>query len=402
MKRKLISIGAIVLALALLFTLMPSCGKEKGEVKTLTIGLLYPLSGPAAPWGVNFELGAKWAIEHINAAGGLKVGKDTYMIETVSCDTKLTGSVAATCATMFVDQGIHYVCGPIFLSPAVDPIFTPAKVFYAQGGTWPSSKDRPYQIVASSHPYYWVNGWWKMVAKHNPDIETVIVINPPGTDGDNWHDAAVTTMEELGLDLLDTARYEVGTVDFYPLLTPLVAQNPDVLCFGFAPPGDAAVLTKQARELGYTGWLSVSAGTGTSQLRDVVGDENMWGILMNDPDLCSPVYPPKSCELLQEWQERYAEAPGQSMMRTPTMGYDAMMMYATAIEQAGSIDPDEVMKVLDDPNFRFPTVFSDSTALGGWESYGIRRSFPLNDDYGEIIDPDNINLSMELTITNVP
>jgi ABC-type branched-subunit amino acid transport system substrate-binding protein len=241
-----------------------------------------------------------------------------------------------------------------------------------------------------------------MVHKHRPEIQTGIVINPISTDGDTWHDYAVDAFDELGLQLVDTARYQLGTVDFYPILTPLVAQNPDVIDFGFAPPGDAGVLLKQTRELGYMGWVSLSAGAGTSQTRAIAGDANLWNVLMNDPDLCSPVYPAQACDLLNEWREVYAENPRDSMMRTPTMGYDAMMMFATAIEQAGSIDTDEVMKVLDDPTFRFPSVVSEETALGGWETYGIRRQAPLNDDYGEIIDADNINLSIDLTITNVP
>ena len=96
MRKKLIGIAIVALALVLVLTLMPACGKEKEEVqpgvtptpkttpvqptptpkaKTLKIGLIAPLSGPAAPWGTSHELGVKWKADEINAAGGIKALK---------------------------------------------------------------------------------------------------------------------------------------------------------------------------------------------------------------------------------------------------------------------------------------------------------------------------------------
>ena len=103
MKKKLIVIGAIVFALALLLTLAPACGNgdEPGpgstptpgttptpgvtptptaEVKTVKMGLLMPLSGMAAQWGLQFRQGFDSAIDRINEAGGFKVGNDTYVL----------------------------------------------------------------------------------------------------------------------------------------------------------------------------------------------------------------------------------------------------------------------------------------------------------------------------------
>jgi len=186
--------------------------------------------------------------------------------------------------------------------------------------------------------------------------------------------------------------------DFYPVLTKLVAKDPDVLCL-LGSGGDVALQTKQVREMGFDGWLWQVNMVATSVLEDVAGPDNVWKIASNEPDWTSDVYPTRVREMYEEWQKMY---PGEAMDRTPPMAYSAIMMYAKAIEQAGSIDTDEVMKVFDDPNFMFDTFFMDDMSLGGLETYGIRRQWQLACDYGEIIDLDNISLSMSIEMTYAP
>ena len=346
MKKRLIGISAVVLVLVLLLTLAPCCGKEEGEVKTIKFGILQPLSGPAAPWGVNFEKGTKWAVDKVNAAGGIKVGKDRYMIETVSCDTKYIGSEAATCATRFVyEEGIHYVIGPISTFQAVDPIFAAGKCFYATQATAPGGPDTPYRITATAYQGYpggWSDTFLTMATKARPELKTICSLSPllPETTEElirAWRESA----EGHGMTVLDQVYYPMGTTDWYPYLTKILALNPDVIYMSGSG-GDVSLQTKQARELGFEGWLWQPAMVAASILRAVAGPENMWKIASNEPDWSSDVYPERAHELNREWQEMIA--PGEHMDRTPPMAYSAVMMYVKAIEQAGSIDPNEGLR----------------------------------------------------------
>ena len=164
MRKKLVGVSAVVLVLALLLTLAPSCGNSykepTPETKTLKIGLVMPLSGPGAPWGYEAERGAQWAIDKVNAAGGIKVGPLTYMLKLVSCDTKLTGSVAAECASKFVhDEQIHYAIGPLVTYPAMSPILTPGKCFAASPANATSltiGPDFPYSLAIAAPIPQWV------------------------------------------------------------------------------------------------------------------------------------------------------------------------------------------------------------------------------------------------------
>jgi len=424
MKKKLISIGALMLVLALILTLVPSCGNgdeeatptpgpgftptpgvtptPTGEVKTLKIGIIEPLSGAAAPWGIGFERGAQWAADKLNTAGGLKVGADTYMIKTVSCDDKYIGSEAALCATRFVyDENIHYVVGPIGTSDAVDPTFTAGDCFYATGGTVVASPDMPYRIVATAYGGYpggWNDIFLKQATSYHPEAKTICFLEPRSATAEERVPDNRAAAEKWGMTVLAHELYERGLTDFYPILTKIVAKKPDVIGL-LGSGGDVALQTKQVREMGYDGWLWQVNMVALSVLKDVAGTQNLWNIASNEPDWTSDAYPARVREMYEEWQRMY---PGDAMDRTPPMGYSALMMYAKAIEQAGSIDVDEVMKVLDDPNFRFDTFFMDDMALGGIETYGVRRQWQLACDYGEINDLDNISLSMSIEMTYAP
>ena len=73
------SIPSIVLAAVIA---LAATGLASAADKTLTIGVLGPLSGGAAQYGVDLVRGAELRTDEINKAGGLKIGgKETYGID---------------------------------------------------------------------------------------------------------------------------------------------------------------------------------------------------------------------------------------------------------------------------------------------------------------------------------
>ena len=66
--------------------------------------------------------------------------------------------------------------------------------------------------------------------------------------------------------------------------------------------------------------------------------------------------------------------------------YGQVEFLAAAIEEAGSIDVDEVIKAFEDPDFTFERYLNTNAKLGGLESYGILRQFPHYIIYAEIWD----------------
>lgn len=85
-----------LLSLSALLLVACESGGEEGPIK---IGYLGPLTGDAAPYGVDTLNGVKLAVEEINAAGGIK-GR---MIELVAEDSRCTGADAASAAQKLVN-----------------------------------------------------------------------------------------------------------------------------------------------------------------------------------------------------------------------------------------------------------------------------------------------------------
>src|SRR5438093_1442266 len=139
--------------------------------KTLTIGVLGPLSGGAASYGVELVRGAEMKADEINKAGGLKVGNDVYHIKLVSYD----------------------------------------------------HKGLAFEVAADEY-------------------------------------------------------YERGTKDFYPILTKMLATQPDMLDVAAAPAGEAGLILKQARELGFKGAKGWTAGTNPFTIIGVAGKDAAEGV----------------------------------------------------------------------------------------------------------------------------
>jgi hypothetical protein len=72
-------------------------------------------------------------------------------------------------------------------------------------------------------------------------------------------------------------------------------------------------------------------------------------------------------------------------------------LFVQAIQEAGSIDPDEVMKVLDDPDFEF-LWFGLPMKLGGYETFGISRCVQDEVAYSEVINCEKVMKSHKSTV----
>jgi len=72
-----------------------------------------------------------------------------------------------------------------------------------------------------------------------------------------------------------------------------------------------------------------------------------------------------------------------------------MQVLLQAIEEAGSIDSDAVVAVLDDPNWTFDR-FGVETQLGGLETFGIARVVPILFYYSEIINGELVTKAADV------
>jgi branched-chain amino acid transport system substrate-binding protein len=126
--------------------------------------------------------------------------------------------------------------------------------------------------------------------------------------------------------------YQTGDADFTAQLTYAIAQNPDVI-FSSGYYGEAALLCKQARELGYEGALLGGDAWDAPELIQI-GGEAVEGVAFSTHYDPKGAITPASAEFVEAFKAEYDREPDAFA----ALGYDAYMLLLDAIERAGSVD----------------------------------------------------------------
>lgn len=98
----LMTIGIFLVALALFLLSETNHVALAQKVETVNVGMLFPLSGPGAGWGIAESRVVELKLKEINDAGGWKVGNKIYKFKGFKEDDKYMGSVAAQATARLV------------------------------------------------------------------------------------------------------------------------------------------------------------------------------------------------------------------------------------------------------------------------------------------------------------
>ncbi len=370
MKRKLV-LGTVILAVVFsATTVVCSAG-------VLKIGVPQPLSGGGAPWGVPVDRGVRLAADDINKAGGIRAGGETYKIEVISEDTEFSPSVGLAAFNKLIHQhGVKYIVGPMSsgTEKIVNPITEPNKVIMMHcGGSRPRATDYyTFRAVQISDQY--APAAWAALNKLYPDTKTIVVFEP---DNETGHEAAELSRQyakAAGLNILDIVFIPEGTKDFYPMLTKVLALKPDAINASRTPPGDFALVQKQAWELGYKGHYIADHGSDTSMVLKIAGPEAAEGLIQSGTaDYIGFAYTPEMRKVGQKYLDRYGTQDAWSLEY-----YNDVLYIKQGIEAADSIDTTKVVEVWRSPGFTMEGLYGTVRWVGK-ELYGINSilSTPL-------------------------
>lgn len=369
MHRRIATLATLALAAAL-----AAAGAVQADDKTLTIGLLGPLSGGAASYGVELMRGAELRVEEINKAGGLKVGADAYRIKLVSYDHKAQAADTATATNKLIFQDkVKYIIGNAVGATcnAAQTITEPNKVMFAFvcWGTNNLAPEKPYSFRSMLSQWELTEPFYRWVKENHPKIKRVAAISPNDTSGKDTNTAVVKALKALGFEVAADEYYERGTKDFYPVLTKILAQKPDMIDVAAAPPGEAGLILKQAMELGFKGAKGWTAGINPFTIISVAGREAAEGVWSPANINVKGDHVSAAVRKFGEtYEKRYGEVPGAIAVAN----YAAFDVFTQAMQKAGSVDTDKVLAVLTKEQFQ--TVWGP-LAIGGKETYGIDRQF---------------------------
>lgn len=335
---KVQAVLAVLLSLSLLL-FGASCGKspetdgagKEKEKEPIKIGWFGPLSGPASLLGQDSLRGAQFAIQQVNAAGGI----DGRKIELIHYDDRGDKKEAVSIAQRLVGRdNVVAVIGGSTSAPSVAaaPIISQAKVPMV------AAYSNAFQVV-KGNDYVWR---WASVA----DVQGYIMVHYTRTELKKERIAILAQDDEYGRGIARGVKegvkrwggtivfekyYPTGEKEFRASLTEIKRLKPDVvLSMGFGP--SQASVARQGAELGIFPAAQMIASCTADDLNwfNTVGQEGdgTLGIL----EFATGEDTPEMQEFLKGWEKEYGT---RIVSHEAGTTYDATRMLIEAIRRGG-------------------------------------------------------------------
>jgi len=334
----------------------------------MKLGVIAPLSGTGAGWGLALRAGAELASDDTNAKGGLAVAGKKYKIEVIPYDDKYQGQAAADAANrlIFMDKA-KFIIGPMGSAAglAAQEIIEANKVLFV-GNSFTTKFLGPKKLFSFRTTMTMAEfslPMLKFLKEKYPNAKKMAILGPNDETGYEVTGFNLKAHEAVGHEIVFRDYFERGTVDFMPVLNKIFALKPDVLNLDGSNPGDCGLIVKQARQMGFKGLIIKVGGPGTPEMLKVAGKELMEGFIYY-----SPINPddPK----IQEINKKYnAKFPPPMNGFTPQF-YDGTLWLFEAIKKAGTLaDTEKVRQALE--GLSFDGVYTGRMSWTGKETYGI-------------------------------
>jgi branched-chain amino acid transport system substrate-binding protein len=305
-----------------------------GAADTIKIGLLAPLTGPAAADGLSVKNSVQLAVERVNAEGGI-LGKK---VEVVEYDDRGDAKEAVALARKLIEQDkVVAAVGGSYSLPtrAIAPIFQEEKI--------------PMVAAYAVHPdvtkagnYNFRNGFLGAVEGKSAGYAAVKMLKAKRI-------ATLTSDNDFGRTLADGFKYYVekyakgsATIvssqvypmpekDFKAYLSKIKQENPDlILASGYY--FQTGPIVKQAREMGITAHILGEEGADSPKFVEIAGVAAAEGFVIVT-NLNRDDKRPEVKKFLSTYETRFKIEPDM----VGASAYDAFMIICDSIKRAKSV-----------------------------------------------------------------
>jgi branched-chain amino acid transport system substrate-binding protein len=314
--------------------------------QTVRIGSAAPVSGPTAHSGKDTENGARLAIEDLNARGAMINGKKVQwmlLAEDDGGDPKQGTAVAqklvdakAVAVVGHLNSGTTVPASKIYHDagiPQISPAATTPQ--YTQQGF-----KSAFRVVANDNL---VGGALARYAANTLKAKRVAVIDDRTAFGQGLADEFVKGVKVVNrvnnsggaLQVVSREFTSDKATDFNAILTKIRSQHPDVIFYG-GMDAVAGPMLRQMKALGIDAKFVSGDGVCSEQLPLLAGDA------LGDDKVTCVVAGGISSEqetVLAGFTERYRKRFKLEVQSYAPYAYDAVMVFASAMQAAKSSDP---------------------------------------------------------------
>ena len=317
----------------------------------IKIGFLAPLTGPVAAWGKPGLDGCQIWAETVNAAGGVKLGDGQYTIEFVGYDNEYDPAKARTGATKLIREDevkfIMMLGGDTW--PGVQPVADRTGMLFSTLLPSDLSPDTTTLVApAEVHPVYNVTGV-EWLAENKPELKSAVMCAQDDALGLPSVATYLAAFEAAGIEMLEEPLlFDPATTDFAPVVTRLIANDPDIVCLDTCYSDYVHPICEQLFQQGYGGQVISCTADFYDQMIAKTSKEFMEGFIFQFPDFDDPALNEADINFrdpngfFATYNERH---PGE--WGAVSWEYASIMdLWVAAAEKAGSAEPDAVIKAM--------------------------------------------------------
>ncbi|MFU1478858.1 ABC transporter substrate-binding protein [Roseovarius sp. C7] len=341
--------------------------------KVIKIGFLAPLTGAVAAWGKPGLDGCEIWAERVNAAGGIKLSDGDYMVEFVAYDNEYDPAKARTGATKLIrEDGVSFIMmlgGDTW--PGVQPVADKTGMLFSTLLPSDLGPDTTTLIApAEVHPIYNVTGV-EWLAENKPELKTAVMCAQDDALGLPSVATYLAAFEAAGIEMLEEPLlFDPATTDFAPVVTKLIAGNPDIVCLDTCYSDYVHPIAEQLFQQGFKGQIISCTADFYDQMIEKTSPEFLEGMIFQFPDFDDPALNADNINFddpngfYAEFNKRF---PGQ--WGAVSWEYASIMdLWKAAAEKAGSAEPDAVIAAMKDGKGKH--AFGDAQ-WWGTELFGI-------------------------------
>lgn len=322
---------------------------EGAEVPTIKIGALHPVSGDSAAGGKSMRNALTFAIDRINAAGGIK-SLGGAKLELVYGDTQTKPDVGVSEVERLIEkEGVLVIVGA-YNSSVTKPVTQAAERL----GT-PFIVDMAASDEITERGYKWIfrtcpkSSWYArdqvnfvnyLKNEVGLKVEKVALLHEDTDWGMSVADGQKKYLEENGYEVLIDVAYPASAPDLSTQVAKVKSTNPDVVLTSTYL-NDAALIAKEREKLGMTNvpFIDSAGGTIVSGFVEGLGAtaEGLLSVLE-----FSPLASGFPSQINEEYRNEY----GEDFTGNSVYSYVSGYVIADALERAASTDKEALREAL--------------------------------------------------------
>ena len=377
MLKRMICPKILLVGVAVMLTCLAS------SAEPLKIGVVAPLTGPAAEQGRDKIQGAKLATEEVNKAGGV-LGRPIELV--IEDDQTTNPGVVLAFSKLAGDKDIPAFVGPVFstqihaIAPDIQRLGKPVMI----GGTDP-------QLTHMGNPWLFrfrPNDVYSARVIADYGVKTLgkkkwAIVHSTEAFGTSGMKNLVEDLKGMGVEPALVQGYTNNSQDFTPVVLAVKQSGADVMATYMPILSDLAIFARQLRELGVNiAWVGSPSTVRTNVLK-LAGAALFGSYAVVDFAADSS---PAAKEFATKYEATYKSAHDFHGAWT----YDAVHVLALAINNAKSLEPQKIreaiLSVKDYPGVEGTYNFDQNG--DGLHSYNV-----VKNDNGKIVFIEHIDFN---------